>query len=198
MKKRLVFIPLFLVFTFIFTIMTPTVSLCEDISKNVFRLHIVANSDSKQDQQLKLKVRDSILEISKTMFNGCDSVEASVKTANENIETIKETAKKTITEHGYNYAVKVSVDKEYFKTRYYDTFTLPAGVYDCLRIEIGEGKGHNWWCVLFPSVCLSGCTADFDGVLSEEEKKLITSDDYVVRFKAVEIYEKLKNSINNN
>ena len=89
----------------------------------------------------------------------------------------------------------MAVAKEYFSTRIYDDFTLPAGIYDSIKIVIGNGEGHNWWCVMFPQVCLSGCTKDLEDDLTDEEIKMIHSKDYIVKFKAVEIYEKLKYKI---
>ena len=85
-----------------------------------------------------------------------------------------------------------------FDTRVYDDFTLPAGRYDALRIVIGEGRGHNWWCVMFPQVCLSGCTDDFNGYITDEEKRMITSGGYTVRLKSIELIEKLKAKVKAN
>ena len=161
-KKLFVFVPLFLVFTVIFTLITPAVAMSEDISTKVFRLHILANSDSEDDQKLKLKVRDKILSVSDKMYNNCATVDDAVNTAKNNIDLFESTAANVIIDNGYTYPVKAYVTKEYFDTRKYDNFTLPAGEYDSLKIEIGSAKGHNWWCVIFPSVCISGCVDDFD------------------------------------
>jgi stage II sporulation protein R len=174
------------------TAITPTIAMSENISSKVFRLHILANSDCSEDQALKLKVRDKILNLSKTLYNDCTSVDEAINISNDNIQLLKSTAQKVIAFYGYEYDTKVYVTKEYFNTREYDDFTLPAGIYDSLKIEIGEAKGKNWWCVMFPSVCLSGCTDDFNEVLTPEEQKLIKSGKYVFKFKAVEIYEKIK------
>ena len=102
-----------------------------------------------------------------------------------------------IRQNGYDYKAKVKLTKEYYNTRKYDNFILPAGMYDSLKITIGNAEGHNWWCVMFPTVCLSGCTSDFDKYLTDEEKDLIFNDKYVVKFKIIEIYEKLKYKLNN-
>ena len=144
-KKLFVFVPLFLVFTVIFTLITPAVAMSEDISTKVFRLHILANSDSEDDQKLKLKVRDKILSVSDKMYNNCATVDDAVNTAKNNIDLFESTAAKVIIDNGYTYPVKAYVTKEYFDTRKYDNFTLPAGEYDSLKIEIGSAKGHNWW-----------------------------------------------------
>ena len=194
-KKLFVFVPLFLVFTVIFTLITPAVAMSEDISTKVFRLHILANSDSEDDQKLKLKVRDKILSVSDKMYNNCATVDDAVNTAKNNIDLFESTAAKVIIDNGYTYPVKAYVTKEYFDTRKYDNFTLPAGEYDSLKIEIGSAKGHNWWCVMFPSVCISGCVDDFDKSLSNDEIKMITDGKYKYKFKVVEVYEKIKSKI---
>lgn len=195
-KKFFVFVPVFLCAIIAVTAITPVITASEDISTKVFRLHILANSDSDEDQELKLKVRDKILAVSENLYSNCSSVEDAIHISKENIRLFKETAQKVIAFYGYEYDTRVYVTKEYFDTRVYDDFTLPAGTYDSLKIEIGEGKGHNWWCVMFPSVCLSGCSDDFDETLTPEEQEMIKSGKYVVRFKAVEIYEKIKSEIN--
>lgn len=192
MKKIVVFVPVLLVLAFTAAVFSPTIERCEDISDNVFRLHILANSDSEADQTLKLQVRDKVLELSKSLYDGCESVSDAVQITESNTQLIKETAQKVLAFYGSEYEAHVSVTREYFNTRYYDNFKLPAGEYNALKIVIGEGKGRNWWCVMFPSVCLSGCTDDFSQSLTDEERKMLESDKYIVRFKAVELYEKLK------
>jgi stage II sporulation protein R len=195
LKKIKLFVPILLVLLILNSIFIPTIKKSENISENVFRLHILANSDSNEDQSLKLKVRDEILKISSDIFVNCDTKEQAINQAIINIDKFKETATKVIKSEGYDYQVNISISNEYFNTRKYDNFTLPSGFYDSLKIEIGQAKGHNWWCVMFPSVCISGCTDDFDKSLTKDEIEMIESDKYVVRFKAVEIYEKIKKSI---
>ena len=173
----------------------PTINKVENISENVFRLHIIANSDSEADQTLKLYVRDNILDLSKTLYDGCESVGDAVLITKNNIELITETAQKVLAFNHCEYEVKSVVTKEYFNTRYYDSFKLPAGEYNSLKIVIGEGKGKNWWCVMFPSVCLTGCTEDFQQSLTDEELEMLENDKYIVRFKAVEIYENIKSKL---
>ncbi len=191
-KKLLVFVPIFLCALLVVVSITPTITMSESISQKVFRLHILANSDSDEDQQLKLRVRDKILQESEKMFSSCNSVDEAVNISRESIDKLKNISRQVIAYYNYDYDVRAYVTKEYFETREYDNFTLPAGIYDCLKIEIGQGKGHNWWCVMYPSVCISGCTDDFDSTLTEDEKRLIESDNYVIKFKVVEIYEKIK------
>lgn len=198
MNKTLkIFVPLFLVFVFMFSYIAPFIETSENISDQVFRLHILANSDSAEDQQLKLKVRDEILKKSETVFAFSNSLEETIELCKNNITLFQQTAEQCLKDNGSDYEVKVYVDKEYFNTREYDEITLPSGIYNALKIEIGQGKGHNWWCVMFPAICLSSVTDDeLNKYLSEDEQKLVNSDSkYEVRFKIVEIYEKVKSKI---
>ena len=182
MKKIFIFTPIFLICVIAICAVTPTVAMSEDISNNVLRLHIIANSDSAEDQALKLKVRDKVVSLSEALYADCSSLDEAIAVTSENLDIIRDTAQKTL----------AFITEEYFSTRYYDNFTLPAGMYNSIKIEVGEAKGKNWWCVMFPTVCISGCTDDFDETLTEEEKEMLTSGKYIVRFKAVEIYEKIK------
>lgn len=198
MNKTLkIFVPLFLVFVFMFSYIAPFIETSENISDQVFRLHILANSDSAEDQQLKLKVRDEILKKGETVFAFSNSLEETIELCKNNIALFQQTAEQCLKDNGSDYEVKVYVDKEYFNTREYDEITLPSGIYNALKIEIGQGKGHNWWCVIFPAICLSSVTDDeLNKYLSEDEQKLVNSDSkYEVRFKIVEIYEKVKSKI---
>lgn len=198
MNKTLkIFVPLFLVFVFMFSYIAPFIETSENISDQVFRLHILANSDSAEDQQLKLKVRDEILKKGETVFAFSNSLEETIELCKNNIALFQQTAEQCLKDNGSDYEVKVYVDKEYFNTREYDEITLPSGIYNTLKIEIGQGKGHNWWCVMFPAICLSSVTDDeLNKYLSEDEQKLVNSDSkYEVRFKIVEIYEKVKSKI---
>lgn len=198
MNKTLkIFVPLFLVFVFMFSYIAPFIETSENISDQVFRLHILANSDSAEDQQLKLKVRDEILKKGETVFASSNSLEETIELCKNNIALFQQTAEQCLKDNGSDYEVKVYVDKGYFNTREYDEITLPSGIYNALKIEIGQGKGHNWWCVMFPAICLSSVTDDeLNKYLSEDEQKLVNSDSkYEVRFKIVEIYEKVKSKI---
>lgn len=194
-KKIYYFVPIFVVSFIFVTILTPIITMSEDISTKVFRLHILANSDAQYDQDLKLLIRDAVLDETESLFKGCSSVNDAVKACKNNISYFQDIAQEVINAQGYNYSALAYVTKEYFDTREYDGFTLPAGIYDSLKIIIGEGKGHNWWCVMFPAVCISGCTDEFSGYLSDDELNMIKSDDYIIRFKAVELYEKIKSKI---
>lgn len=198
MKFNKIFIPLFLTFTIILGIAQPVVAAVktsEDISNKVFRLHILANSNSTEDQNTKLMLKNFILENSEDVIGG-KTLDEAISNAKNNRNEITEMCNEYLKSIGIDYKVVVSVVKEYFKTRVYDDFTLPAGKYNSLKIELGEAKGHNWWCIVFPSVCLSACTESMNDYLSEDEMKLV-SNTYSPKFKVVEIYESAKEKIKN-
>ena len=129
---------------------------CEDLRANVLRLHIIANSDSSEDQELKLKIRDSILNESVELFDGITDIDNAVLNAEQNADYYCEIANRVIKENGYDYKAKATVGYSYFETREYEDFTLPAGNYKSLIISLGKAKGKNWWCVIFPQLCLIG------------------------------------------
>lgn len=198
MKFNKIFIPLFLTFTIILGIAQPVVAAVktsEDISNKVFRLHILANSNSTEDQNTKLMLKNFILENSEDVIDG-KTLDEAISNAKNNRKEITEMCNEYLKSIGIDYKVAVSVVKEYFKTRVYDDFTLPAGKYNSLKIELGEAKGHNWWCIVFPSVCLSACTESMNDYLNEDEMKLV-SNTYSPKFKVVEIYESAKEKIKN-
>lgn len=194
MKISKVFIPVFMILTLTISIIQPIIATSENISDKVLRLHILANSDSTDDQDLKLKVKNYFLENTADLFVG-KTLEENIEIAENNIPYIEELCNECIAQNGYDYTAKVTVDEEYFDTRVYDDFTLPAGTYNSIKIEIGQGSGHNWWCIVFPSVCLSACSKSMSEYLTDEEMNLIT-DGYTPKFKVVEIYEKIKSRLN--
>ncbi len=168
---------------------------CQDLRQNVLRLHIIANSDSKIDQELKLKVRDGILNMSGDLFQETDNIDDAIIDAKNNIENLQNIANNVCLENGFSYDVKARVGKSYFETREYDGFTLPAGEYDSLIITIGEGKGKNWWCVIFPEICLPTAMneASLSDTVSDESAEIAEHPQkYIMKFKIVEIYEDLK------
>ncbi len=186
-------------FTSLFSL-TGFANKCDDISTKVLRLHILANSDSETDQDLKIKVRDKIIEKSSDFLNGAkNKIDAKNCTLN-NIQNIKKIAEEEIKRQGFNYPVHIELTDMYFPTRQYGQRTLPAGHYDALRILIGSGKGHNWWCVIFPQMCLSSAKYDTaeDSVLTDSEKDVINSGEkYEIKFKVVDWFYSLKSCISN-
>lgn len=195
-KKLFVFLPLLLIFTLLFGSLSYTNDASNDISTKVLRMHVLANSNSINDQRLKIAVKNNILKSTQELFTDCDNLEESIKIAQSNTELIKDSAQEVIKKYNKNYDVKVYVDNEFFDVREYKDFTLPSGNYNTVKIVIGEGKGKNWWCVMYPAVCISACSDDFDKALTKEEKKLITSKKYIPKFKILEIINKIKNKIN--
>ena len=168
---------------------------CDKIKDDVLRLHIRANSDNDFDQELKLKVRDRILNDTGDMFYKIMTYEEAVEKTENALPTIIESAKDEIKNAGYDYDVKASLGYSYFSTRHYDGYTLPAGNYMALNVEIGEGKGQNWWCEMFPSICLSSATK-LDDKLDKDEIEVITDySGYKVQFKLIELYENIKQKL---
>ncbi|MBR2043309.1 MAG: stage II sporulation protein R [Clostridia bacterium] len=167
-------------------------ALCQDLRDNLLRVHIVAASDSKDDQELKLKVRDELLLAQGSLFENCSNINEALTVANNNLSNIKGIAEKVVRENGFDYNVSVKIEEAYFGNREYESFTLPAGEYMAVNVIIGEGKGKNWWCVMFPAVCLgaSSCISD----AADENSAMVAenSERYQIRFKTVEIYEDLK------
>ena len=124
-----------------------------DIANNVFRLHVLANSDSEEDQNLKYKVRDSLLKYMREICGNCKNKQEAISLVEKNKENFKQIALDTIRSEGYSYDVNINIGNFEFPTKDYGDISLPAGYYDALRVEIGEAKGHNWWCVMFPPLC---------------------------------------------
>ena len=159
----------FLLFIYVFICAQNYVSaVSNNLSDAVFRLHVLANSDSAEDQALKLKVRDSLLNYMNDICSNCTTKEEAISLANENKKNFQQIAEQTISENGYNYPVKINIDNFYFPTKNYGDITLPAGFYDALRVEIGEAKGKNWWCVMFPSLCFIDVSS---GIVDDEAKE---------------------------
>ena len=124
-----------------------------ELAEQVFRFHVLANSDSEEDQALKMKVKEAIIAYMKQELPESDSVETTKKWARENLVQIEQVAAEIIAEEGYEYSVKAEVTTCDFPDKTYGDITFPAGEYEALRIEIGQAKGQNWWCVLYPSLC---------------------------------------------
>ena len=168
----------------------------QQLSDKVLRLHVLANSDSEADQALKRKVRDSVLETASAILADCPDRETAEQRLSAALPEIEDAARARIAAEGGKQTVTAELRPTVFPTREYEDFTLPAGEYLALRVVLGEGEGHNWWCVAFPPLCAETTsslsqTAMAAG-LTEEEVALITeSDGYQLKFKAVELWEKL-------
>lgn len=169
---------------------------CENIRGEVLRLHVIANSDSEVDQSMKLAVRDAVLLAGADIFDGSVTAEDAAEKISPEIERLTEVAREVVQEYNESYQVNMKIEEEFFDTRSYEDVTLPAGKYRALKIIIGEGVGENWWCVMFPPLCLPAATGNADDdlhiVFTEGEQNLVrSSPKYELRFKIVEIYEKL-------
>lgn len=164
---------------------------CEEIRGNVLRLHILAHSDGEADQQLKLLVRDALLEELGTVLSEESGMEAAEETARDNLREIEEIARRILRENGCGYDVTATVVNMYFETRTYDGFTMPAGRYDALRIIIGEGAGKNWWCVMYPPLCIPAAADPEEAFTEGQLGVLEESPVYEPRFALVEFIEGL-------
>ena len=171
------------------------------VKDNVVRLHILANSNSELDQEVKLKVRDALLETNASILS--DTV--TKENAKEHFETSKDillkTAKDTLKENGFDYNVKITLQEEYFETRAYGNLIFPAGQYTALKVVLGKGEGKNWWCVMFPPLCVPAAdgietkenTADY---LTESGEEIVSGGNkYIVKFKLLEIYEEFRDKL---
>lgn len=176
---------------------TTFASTCQEIRTDVLRMHVIANSDGDEDQILKLKVRDAVLKEGKEIFDGSLTASQAEEILNPQKDRLLAAAQKEIADNGYDYDVKIEISKDFFSTRIYDDrITLPAGEYEAVRVIIGEGKGKNWWCVMFPPMCLPAAEGGDDVSLSElltdDELEIVESKPkYEPRFKIIELYEKL-------
>ena len=158
------------------------------IYEDTVRLHILANSDSTEDQTLKLTLRDSILNKYGKTLSAFESVENAEEELSDKLSEIEDFSNSKIKELGYDYKTDVTLTNEWYDTRHYDNFSLPAGYYTSLKIVIGEGGGENWWCVMYPPLCLDAAVTKSS--YSESEELLITKK-YNVKFKVLELISEI-------
>lgn len=200
-KITIVCILTFLLFIYIFICSFSYVNaISDDISNSVFRLHVIANSNTDKDQNLKYKVRDNLINYMNNICNNCSSKQEAINIVNNNINQFKTIALNTIKNEGFNYNVNIEIGNFQFPTKHYGDISLPAGFYDALKIEIGEAKGENWWCVMFPSLCFidisSGIVPDeskkeLQETLSNEEYSIISNKsnlNFKLKFKLLEFF----------
>ncbi len=159
------------------------------VSESVLRFHIVADSDSKEDQALKLKVRDGIAELTDKLFATAKNKEEAITIARESTDVLTSAAEEILRSEGCDDPVQVEIKNLYFPTKSYENITFPAGKYDAIHITIGQGQGENFWCVMFPALCVNSVSKGneelLSGVLQEEEMKLVTRP-YTLKFKFAE------------
>lgn len=165
---------------------------CSNIRQDVIRLHVLANSDSEEDQALKLQVRDRVLEETEQLFLSAQDKAEAAELVKKNLPAIQSAARQVVLENGYDYDVEVTFQNEYFTTREYDNFTLPAGRYDAVRVKIGAAQGHNWWCVMFPPLCIPAAESEqkVETVIGVDGKEIISNrPKYEFKFKILEVLE---------
>ncbi|MDD6252120.1 MAG: stage II sporulation protein R [Oscillospiraceae bacterium] len=190
MKRLLKSVIFALTFCFIL-MLVPFEGQCREISDKVFRVHILANSDSEADQELKLRVRDALVNAGEEILKDVESKEEAERLIEKNIPKLKSIAENVVFQNGYDYPVDLEITNMYFDTRHYGNITMPGGFYDALRVKIGKAEGKNWWCVMFPSLCIYSVskTETLEENLSDGEYKIISSEnEYQYRFKIVEIF----------
>ena len=189
--KSLIIIFLFILFIFI-TAKSYASSVFNELSQNIFRLHILANSDSEEDQILKLKVRDNVIKYIREISQNYNNKDDIIKITQNHSKEIKEIALSTIKENGYDYNVSIEFGNFYFPTKYYGNISLPSGSYDALRIKIGKAEGQNWWCSLFPPLCFTDVSSgvidektnkNLKNNLNNEEYEIMTSQNTSIKFK---------------
>lgn len=199
-KYSLILIILLGIYIFISAISYVT-AVSSDLENSIFRLHVIANSDSEEDQNLKYIVRDNLIKYMNDISANVESKEEAIKIAKEHTDDFYKIAKQTIINNGYDYDVNVEIGNFTFPTKTYGDISIPAGYYDALRVKIGEANGQNWWCVMFPPLCFvnvsSGIVPDeskkvLEDELSSEEYSLISerdSNEIKFKFKLIELLQ---------
>ena len=172
----------------------PFAAACGQLPRDVVRLHVVANSNGAEDQAVKLLVRDAVLEEAARWYQGASSMEEASSQLCTHLQSIAGAARQVLGEQGVGYSATAQMTEMYFPTRDYGDFRLPAGRYRTLRVTLGEGAGKNWWCVVFPSLCLPAATQE-EALLTlpEGERQVVEGGQGVqVKLKAVELWESLR------
>lgn len=194
MKKKLNFILILTILIFLYIVLLSfnySQAISYNLSDSVFRLHIIANSDSSADQELKLKVRDNIIEYMNTLTSSSSDKKDVISMVNNHLDSFKEIALNTIKENGYNYDVNIEIGNFHFPTKSYGDISFPAGNYDSLKIEIGDAIGQNWWCVLFPPLCFVNSST---GVVPDDSKNTLKEN---INSESYEIISEGNNSNDN-
>ena len=191
MKKLFKSMIVALLLTSLFTFL-PFEKNCRDISDEVFRIHILADSDSPEDQSLKLKVRDAVLEYTDNLYSNVTSKEEAIEVTYNNLNGIVSSAESVLRSKGCDKKVKAEICNMDFNTRYYGDITMPSGNYTALRLTIGSGEGKNWWCVMYPSLCLytASDAKSLEDELTEEQYEVITdTPKFQFKFKILEYFD---------
>ena len=194
MKKKLNFILILTILIFLYIVLLSfnySQAISYNLSDSVFRLHIIANSDSSADQELKLKVRDKIIEYMNTLTSSSSDKKDVISIVNNHLDSFKEIALNTIKENGSNYDVNIEIGNFNFPTKTYGDISFPAGNYDALNIKIGNAIGQNWWCVLFPPLCFVNSST---GIVPEDSKNMLKEN---INSESYEIISEGNNSNDN-
>ena len=149
----------------------------DELRESVLRMHVLANSDSDSDQKLKLLVRDALIERSSEIFGDAENFEQARDTAAENIVVIEKIAAEALLENGCNAEVSTKITDMYFDERVYGDITMPAGEYTAVRVEIGKAEGHNWWCVMYPPLCIPAACEEYADDDKETEDEFFSGDE---------------------
>lgn len=170
-----------------------------ELADRVIRFHVIANSDSREDQTLKLAVRDRVLTVAEGLYPQNATLEQAQRALEENLTALAAAGQAVVEEQGYRYPVTAQLTRCWFPTKEYQGFALPAGEYNALRVVIGEGEGQNWWCVAFPPLCLGAASETVDqatraGCFTQDQACLVTgeSEGYVLKFKGMELLGELQ------
>lgn len=203
LKRFLVLIILFSIYVFICAFSYVN-AVSANISSSVFRLHVIANSDSAEDQNLKYLVRDALIDYMNSVSKNSDSKDEAISIAYQHKSDFYKIAKKVINDNGYDYNVNISIGNFTFPTKNYGDISLPAGYYDALKVEIGNASGQNWWCVMFPPLCFVDIST---GIVPEDSKETIKDSlhteeynlinnaqtaDVKFKFKLLEFFQNIK------
>lgn len=170
----------------------------DQLEQKMIRLHVIANSDEEADQALKLQVRDRVLTLAEGILRRSDTREEAMAELQAALPTVEKAAAEEIAKQGYDYSVKVRLEPAEFPHKTYDGFALPAGEYMALRVVIGEGRGQNWWCVVFPPLCTTAASDRNETAIAagweQDDLGLVTEEDtgYVLKFRSVELWETIR------
>ncbi len=201
------FIMLFLFL--VFSIKSYSQCISKDLSNSVLRLHVIANSDSASDQELKYKVRDSLINYMNESCGNYNSKDDILYFSKNHLQDIEKIAKQTIASNGYDYDVIVEIGNFFFPSKTYSNISFPAGNYDALRVQIGKSKGQNWWCVMFPPLCFVDISTAYvsedskkllEDNLSDEDLSLLLKDNNSseIKFKIVELFNSFSTKLAQN
>jgi len=198
MKKLLFSLMLSIILTFFLSHYSQSIR--QNIADNVVRLHIIANSDDEEDQSVKLKIRDRLLNELSPELSGAKDVKESKKLIGKNLRKVEAIANDEIKKNNLNYTAYAYMGKSRFPTKYYNNLAFPCGEYTALKVVLGKGEGHNWWCVMYPPLCIvdgdtvmSGENSDMlKDSLSEESAEIISNDDVQIKFKIVELFQSIQ------